>query len=123
MNVNHVVIIGNLTRDPEVKFTQSGTCIVKFAIANNQRKKVGDTWEDEAHFFDVTMMGKGAEAVEKYLSKGKQVAIEGLLKQNRWETPEGEKRSKIEIFCQNLQLLGSKQNEQAEDHFEDDVPF
>lgn len=131
MDTNSVVLIGRLTRDAELKYTQSGTAIMKFSIAQNQRKKTGDTWEDEAHFFDVAMMGKAAESVHRYLVKGKQVAVNGILKQHNWTTAEGDKRYKIEIFCLNVQLLGSKsdgtqggsQVAETSEEFDDDVPF
>ena len=129
MDTNSIVLIGRLTRDAELKYTQSGTAIVKFSIAQNHRRKSGDTWEDEAHFFDVAMMGKAAESVHRYLVKGKQVSITGQLKQHNWTTAEGDKRYKIEIFCTSLQLLGSKSDGSQESHvseseqFDDDVPF
>src|SRR3972149_6355542 len=103
--INHVVLVGNLTRDAELKFTNAGLAISKFSLAVNRRTKKGDTWQDEVAFFDAVFMGKGAEAVSQYLLKGKQVGIQGELRQNRWEQ-EGQKRSKVEIFVTNLQLLG-----------------
>ena len=103
--INHVVLVGNLTRDAELKFTNAGLAISKFSLAVNRRTKKGDTWQDEVDFFDAVFMGKGAEAVSQYLLKGKQVGIQGELRQNRWEQ-EGQKRSKVEIFVTNLQLLG-----------------
>jgi single-strand DNA-binding protein len=131
-SINTVAMVGHLTRDAELKYTNSGTAIVKFSLALNRRKKVGDSWQDEAHFFDVTMMGKAAEGVHKFLSKGKQVAISGELRQERWES-DGQPRSKVSIFAFSLQLLGSAQGETrrnpdpdmggAESDFEDDIPF
>jgi single-strand DNA-binding protein len=107
-DVNVVILIGRLTRDAELKFTNSGMAICKFSIAINTRKKSGDQWVDEAHFFDVVYWGKGGEAVSKYLIKGKQVAVEGELRQNRWEQ-DGQARSKVEINANNVQLLGGGQ--------------
>jgi single-strand DNA-binding protein len=104
-DINHVVLVGRLTRDAELKFTNAGLAIAKFSLAVNRRTKKGDTWQEEADFFDAVWMGKGAEAVAQYLLKGKQVGIQGELRQNRWEQ-EGQKRSKVEIFITNLQLLG-----------------
>jgi len=104
--INSVVLVGRLTRDAELKYTQTGTAIVKFSLAINRRKKTGDTWSDEANFFDVSMMGKSADSVHKYLVKGKMVAVQGELRQNRWEQ-DGQARSKVEIFAFTLQLLGS----------------
>jgi len=103
--INSVVLVGRLTRDAEMKYTQGGAAIVKFSLAINRRKKVGETWTDEANFFDVSMMGKSAESVHKFLTKGKMVGIQGELRQNRWEQ-DGQARSKVEIFAFSLQLLG-----------------
>jgi single-strand DNA-binding protein len=104
-DINHVVLVGRLTRDAELKFTNAGLAISKFSLAVNRRAKKGDTWQEEADFFDAVWMGKGAEAVSQYLLKGKQVGIQGELRQNRWEQ-EGQKRSRVEIFVTSLQLLG-----------------
>ena len=141
-DINHVVLVGRLTRDAELKYTNTGTAICKFSIANNQRRKRDDQWVDEAHFFDVTLWGKAAEAVSQYLVKGKQVGVEGQLRQSRWEQ-DGQPRIRVEINAANLQLLGSpggasQQQQQSapdsgypggqqepypKDEFEDDIPF
>jgi single-strand DNA-binding protein len=104
-DINSVVMVGRLTRDAELRYAQTGTAIVKFSLAQTHRKKSGENWVDESHFFDITMMGRGAESVHKYLTKGKQVAIQGELRQNRWEQ-DGQPRSKVEVFAFSLQLLG-----------------
>lgn len=105
-DMNMVALIGRLTRDAEVTFTSGGMAIAKFSLAVNKRKKVGDSWEDEAHFFGCTLFGKSAEAIEEWLKKGKQVAITGELRQSRWEQ-DGQNRSKIEIVANSVQLLAS----------------
>lgn len=107
-DVNHVVLIGRLTRDSELRYTQSGTPIVKFSIAVNRRKKAGEEWVEEVSFFDIVFWGKMGESINQYLVKGKQVAVAGELRQNRWEQ-DGQPRSKVEIIATNLQLLGSSQ--------------
>jgi len=107
-DVNVVVLVGRLTRDAELKYTSSGMAVCKFSIAINTRKKQGDQWVDEPNFFDVVFWGKGGEAVNQYLTKGKQVAVEGELRQNRWEQ-EGQSRSKVEIHATNVRLLGGGQ--------------
>lgn len=129
-DINSVVLVGRLTRDAELRYTQSGTAAVTFSLAQTHRKKSGDTWGDEAHFFDVAMMGKGAEAVHKFLVKGKQVCVQGELRQRRWEK-DGQQRAKVEVFAFSLQLLGggdqkpqnSQPNQYAREPFDDDVPF
>ncbi len=103
--INSVVLVGNLTRDAEIRFTPGGAAAIRFSIAQNRRKKVGETWQDEAMFFDVNMMGKSAESVHPFLKKGKQVAVQGELRQDRWEQ-DGQSRSKVFVFAFSLQLLG-----------------
>src|SRR5512138_2486102 len=102
-DLNIVLIIGRLTRDAELKYTQGGTAVSKFGVACNKRRKDGDQWKDEASFFDVVLWGKSAEGLNQYLTKGKQVAIEGELNQNRW-TQDGQNRSKVEIVARAVQL-------------------
>lgn len=104
-DINHVVLVGRLTRDAELRYTNAGMAISKFSIAVNRRKRSGEQWEDEASFFDVTYFGKAAEAVNQYLGKGKQIAVDGELRQNRWEQ-DGQARSKVEIVANQVQLLG-----------------
>jgi len=108
-DVNHVILIGRLTRDAELKYTSGGMAVCKFAIAVNRKKKQGENWVEEASFFDIVLWGRTAETLNQYLVKGKQVAIEGELHQNRWEQ-DGQSRSKIEIMASNVQLLGGGQN-------------
>lgn len=104
-DVNHVILIGRLTRDAELKYTSAGMAVCKFAIAVNKRRKQGEEWVEEASFFDIVLWGRSGETLNNYLVKGKQVAVEGELHQNRWEQ-DGQARSKIEINANNVQLLG-----------------
>ena len=105
VDINHVVLIGRLTRDAEIKFTAGGQAICKFSIAVNRRKKSGDQWEDDANFFDIIVWGRQGESLQQYLIKGKMVAVDGELRQERWQQ-DGQNRSKVEIVANNLQLLG-----------------
>jgi single-strand DNA-binding protein len=104
-DVNHVILVGRLTRDAELKYTPSGFPISTFSLALNRNKKNGDQWVEEAHYFDVELFGKSAESLKTYLVKGKQIAVEGELRQDRWEQ-DGQKRSKVKIAASNVQLLG-----------------
>ncbi|MDP8222140.1 MAG: single-stranded DNA-binding protein [Candidatus Lernaella stagnicola] len=105
---NRVILMGNLTRDPEIRYTGGGTAVVKIALAVNRRVKKGDTWEDEAHFFDAVMFGNRAEALSKYVGKGDPLLIEGELVQNRWENQQGEKRSKVEVRISDFSFVSSR---------------
>lgn len=104
-DVNHVIIIGRLTKDILLKYTGGGMAIGSFSIAVNRRTKKGEQWVEEASFFDVSLFGKSAEGLAQYLTKGKQVAVEGELRQDRWEQ-DGQPRSKVTIAASNVQLLG-----------------
>lgn len=113
-DVNTVVIVGRLTRDlnpsdaREFAYTPSGIAKVTVSIAVNTRQKNGEQWIDVANYFDVTIWGKSAENLKPYLTKGKQIAVEGSLRQDRWTDKEtGQTRSKIYIVANNVQLLGS----------------
>ena len=85
VDINVVVLVGRLTRDCELKSTPQGTSVCRFSIAVNRRKRTGDRWEDEVSYFDVVLWGKSADTLKPYLQKGRQVSIEGELRQNRWE--------------------------------------
>lgn len=105
-DVNTVVLVGRLTRDAELKYTNSGMAICEFALAINTRRKQGEEWVDEANFFDITLFGRQGEAIQRYMTKGKQVAVEGRLKQDRWQNNEGQNRSKVAVIANNVMLLG-----------------
>ena len=112
-DLNKWIGIGRLTRDAELRFTSGGMAVCKFAIALNRLVKKGESWEDEANFVDVVLWGKQGESLNQYLTKGKQVAVDGELHQNRWEQ-DGQSRSKIEINASNVQLLGGKSEGHAD---------
>lgn len=103
---NRVVLVGNLTRDVELKYLSTGTAVADLGVAINDRVKRGDEWVDEATFVDVTLFGKIAEVAGEYLSSGSPLLVEGRLKQDRWEK-DGEKRQKLKVIGEKLQLLGS----------------
>jgi single-strand DNA-binding protein len=105
VDINHVILLGRLTRDAELKVLTNGQAVCKFSIAVNRRKKSGEQWVDEPNFFDIVLWGRQGETLSQYLVKGKQVAIDGELRQDRWEQ-DGQNRSKVEIIANNIQLLG-----------------
>jgi single-strand DNA-binding protein len=108
-NVNVVVITGNLTRDPELRSTPSGTPVCKLRVAvNSRRKDESGNWVDKPNFFDVTVWGAQGENCATYLSKGRPVAVEGRLDWREWENAEGQKRQSIEIIANSVQFLGSR---------------
>ena len=145
-DINHVVLVGRLTRDAELKYTAGGQAVCKFSVAVNRRRKNGEQWEDEANYFDVVLWGRQGEALNQYLLKGKTVGVDGELRQDRWQQ-DGQSRSKVEIIANNIMLLGGNpgaggqgggnqapgpqaSNSHGEntappqdDHFTDDIPF
>jgi single-strand DNA-binding protein len=110
-DINRVVIVGRLTKDPELTYTQSGTAISRFSIAVNRSSgSGGDNQEENTSFFNVVAWNKTAEICKEYLAKGKQVGIDGRLQQRRWSGTDGVRRSSVEIVANNIQFLGpSKQ--------------
>jgi len=106
---NRVILVGNLTRDPELRYLQSGTAVADIGLAVNERwKNANGEWVDETTFVDVTLWARTAEVAGEYLSKGSQVMIEGRLKLDQWETQDGQKRSKMKVVCDRMLMLGPK---------------
>jgi len=94
-----VTIVGSLGRDPELRFTQSGLGIVNFSVAVNRRKKVGDEWEDETCWFNVSAWRELAENVAASMSKGDRVIVTGHMQESSWEDKDGNKRTKMELVA------------------------
>lgn len=111
MGINRVVISGNLTRDPELRSTSGGLSVLKMGVAVNDRRKNQQTgeWEDVPNFVDVTVFGARGEALSRFLSKGSKVAIEGKLRWSQWESPQGDKRSKLEVVADEVELLSARE--------------
>ena len=105
---NRVILIGNLTRDPELRYTPQGTSVCSFGLAVNEKRKKGEEWEDKVNFIDITVFGKQADACGQYLAKGSQVLIDGKFEQQRWTTDDGQKRSKIQVIAQQVKFLGKR---------------
>ena len=106
---NRTIVVGNLTRDVELRHIPSGTAVADIGVAINDREKRGDEWIDVTTFVDVTLWGRTAEVAAQFLSKGSPVLVEGRLRLETWNAKEsGEKRSKLKIVADKMQLLGSK---------------
>lgn len=105
---NNVVLVGNLTKDPELKNLPSGLAVSDLGLAVNDRVKKGDEYVEEVSFLDITVFGRQAENCTEYLNKGSKVLVHGRLKQDRWETDEGQTRSKVKVIANNVQFLDSK---------------
>ncbi len=105
-SINRVLLVGNLTRDPELRVTQGGMSVVEFGLAVNGREKVNGEWQERADFFDVTVFGNQGDSVAQYCSKGSQVGVDGRLRQERWQTKDThENRSRVKIIADSVQFL------------------
>ena len=108
-NYNRVILLGNLTRDPELRYIPSGTAVADVGLAVNERyKNASGEWVEEPVFVDVTLWARTAEVASEYLSKGSPVLIEGRLRLDSWQTSDGQKRSKLRVVCERMQMLGSR---------------
>ena len=107
-DTNTVILTGNLTRKPELRYTPKGTGIADFGLASNRRYRHDDDLKDEVCFVDVTVFGSTAVAVASHLDKGRKVLVEGRLQFRSWDTETGQKRSKLEIVAERVNFLGSK---------------
>lgn len=109
-SVNLVILVGHLTREPELRYAASGTAVCNVGLATNERVKLpnGD-WGDKTEFHNLVLFGKTAETLQKYCKKGKQIYIEGRLQTQKWEDKEtGNPRNKTEVVVNKMQMLGKK---------------
>ena len=104
-SLNSVILLGNLTRDPELRTTPQGTSVASFGLAVNRRYRQREGQREEVCFVDIVCFGRQAETASEYLSKGNLAMIEGRLQWRSWETPEGQKRSKHEVIANNIQFM------------------
>jgi len=108
-NINRVVLTGNLTRDPELRSTPSGTSVCSLRVAcNTRRKDASGEWVDKPNYFDVTIWGRQGENAAQYLEKGRPVAIDGRLEWREWQDKEGNKRQAVDIIADSVQFLGGR---------------
>ena len=130
-SLNKVFLIGNLTRDPELRYIPSGAAVANFSLAVNRYYTTQDgEQKEEVCFVDIVTWRKTAENCANYLTKGRPVLVEGYLQYRSWETDDGQKRSKHEVVARNVQFLGGRRTEDApgepgagEPEAEDDIPF
>ena len=141
-NINRVVLVGNLTRDPELRHTPSGTAVCSLRLAVNTRRKDAATgeWGEKPNYFDVTVWGNQGENCAQYLAKGRPVAVDGRLEWREWEAQDGSKRQAVEIVADSVQFLGGRGEFESEPQFvaagaasekrdfgataaDDDIPF
>jgi single-strand DNA-binding protein len=135
MSINHVVVVGNLTRDVELRATQGGTAVLSFGIAvNDRRKNASGQWEDVPNFFECVTFGNRATALGDILTKGMKVAIAGKLHYSSWEK-DGQKHSKVDIIANDVEIMQNRKPQEPHqtqafapqqptmDVYTDDIPF
>ena len=114
-NINRVVLVGNLTRDPELRHTPSGTAVCSLRVAvNTRRRDESGQWADKPNYFSVSVFGNQAESCSQYLSKGRPVAIDGRLDWREWQQQDGTKREAVEIVAETVQFLGGRGEGEAQ---------
>lgn len=119
VSVNTVVIGGNLTRDPELRYSLSGTAVCKFGIAINEVRGSGESKTEKTHYVDCTAFGKTAETIEQYFAKGKPVVLTGRLSFSSWEALGGTKRSKLEVIVDTFSFAGGSRDDAAKTRTEE----
>jgi len=120
---NRVILVGNVTRDVELKYTQSSLAVTELGLAvNDRRKNQAGEWVEETTFVDVTLWGRTAEIAGEYLGKGSSVLIEGRLKLDTWEK-EGQKRSKLRVVGERMQMLGARSDKGGGNRTSDESQF
>ncbi len=136
-SMNLVVLMGNLTRDPELKFIPSGQAVCNFSIATNRKwKSANGEWKEDVSYIKIVVWGKSGEACGEYLKKGSACLVEGRLQSRSWETDKGEKRSTLEVMAQSVKFIGSRRENSGQAEHEpgtetaigdggsdDDIPF
>ena len=131
MNVNKVILLGRLTRDPKLSYLPSQTAVVEFSLATSRKfKKQDGSQGASVCFADCQMFGKRAEVINKYLHKGDPLFVEGRLKYETWDAPDGSKRSKLRVLVENFEFINNGSQGQTENadgkagsNVDDDIPF
>lgn len=124
-SVNKAILVGNLGRDAEMKFTGNGFAIARFSLATTDRRKDSKTgeWQDKTEWHRVVLLGKQAESLQDYLKKGKQIYVEGRIETRSWDDKDGQKRYSTEIVADRIQLLGSPGGRGGAGRAEDDYDY
>ncbi len=113
-NFNKVILMGNLTRDVEVRYTQGGTAVAKLGMAVNRKYTTNGETKENTCFVDLTAFGRQAEVLNQYIGKGSPLFVEGRLEYSTWESQDGGKRSKLEVIIENFQFVGGRSGESRE---------
>lgn len=112
--MNKIIILGRLGKEPELKYSKSGTAILNVTIATNDSYKDGDEWKERTEWHSVVMFGKRAEAIAQYCKKGDQLLVEGKIQTQKWQDKDGNDRYKTEIISREVEFFGKQKKQQAE---------
>ena len=117
-DLNRVILVGRLTRDPELKYTPAGMPVASFSLANNRSYSTGGEKKEQVSYFDCVAWSKLGEIITEYCKKGKMIAVEGRLQQRRWDDQDGNKKSKVEVVVENFQFLSPGKGQDEDFHGE-----
>ena len=115
-DLNRVILVGRLTRDPELRHTPAGAAVCSFSLANGRSYTQGSEKKEQTSYFDIVAWSKLGELIAEYCKKGTQIAVEGRLQQRTWNDSEGNRKSKIEVVADNIQFLAKPKDQAAEQH-------
>jgi single-strand DNA-binding protein len=122
-NLNRVILVGNLTRDPELRYTPNGTPVARFRLATSQRVRLHEEWQDEVCYVDIVTFGQQAERCGEYLSMGSLALVDGRLQWRQWETQDGQKRSKYDVVANTVQFLSRSNSHDMKQTRQEDLSF
>lgn len=122
-SLNHVILLGNLTHDPELRFTPTGTAVTTFSLAVNQRIRQGEGWKKDVCYIDIVAFGRQAETVAEYLAKGSLTLVEGRLHWRQWETQDGQRRHQHHVVANTVQFLPRPQERSQGQPSQGEMPF
>jgi len=122
--MNKIILLGNLTRDPQLSYLPSNTAVCEFGIAVNRKfKKQDGTQGEEVLFIDCQIFGKRADVINKYFKKGNPILVEGRLKLDQWQDQKGNNRSRHKVFVENFEFVGGNTSNNQSNSQSDDTPF
>jgi single-strand DNA-binding protein len=122
-DINKVILIGRLTKDPELKYTQASTAVCSFSIANNKTYVTGGEKKEQVSYFNCVAWAKTAEVIAEYCKKGQRIAIDGRLQQRSWDDQDGKKRQTVEVVVETFQFLSDKKTGEQQQGTGPEPPF
>jgi single-strand DNA-binding protein len=122
-SLNHVVLLGNLTHNPDLRFTPAGVAVTTFSLALNQRLRQGEGWKTEVCYIDIVVFGRQAETAAEYLAKGSLALVEGRLHWRQWETQDGQRRHQHHVVARTVQFMPRARPANAEEPSQEEMPF